>query len=106
MRGFAAAWVAGMAIVVWRNTAVNKRLPVPGALLGVTGLFAAMGLVADIAPQSRQVVTWVAWGLDLAGLLNILPAGLSGQISQAAQSEETAPQAASPAARPGPVQAV
>lgn len=101
MRGFVAAWVAGMAIVVWRNTAVNKKLPVPGAMAGVTGLFAAMALVADVAPQTRQVMTWAAWGLDIAGLLNILPAGLSGQISQAAQSEMTAPQAASPAARTG-----
>lgn len=90
MRGFTAAWLAGMAIVVWKQVNQQHKLPVPGALAGVTGLFAALAIIADVVPQSRRVVTIAAFGLDLAGLLGVLPAGLSGQISTSANVEQEA----------------
>jgi uncharacterized YccA/Bax inhibitor family protein len=96
MRGFTAAWLLGLAVVTWKQVHASHHLPVPGALAGVTGLFAALGLVADISPSAAPVVTWAAWGLDLAGVLNILPAGLSGQISQS-QTAETAAEGGAPA---------
>lgn len=90
MGGFAAAWILGEAIVIWREVHNSHRLPVPGQLLGVTGLFAALALIADTSPAARPVVTLLGWGLDVAGLLNVLPAGLSGQIGQAESSEAAA----------------
>ena len=86
----AAAWLAGEAIVIWRMVHKDHRPPVPGALLGITGLFLALGLVADIVPASARLVGVAAWGLDVAAFLNALPAGLSGQISQAQSAERQA----------------
>lgn len=89
MGGLAGAWLAGVSITAWREVRQSGHMPVPAALLGVTLLFAGLALVADIAPASRPAVTLLGWGLDIAGLLNVLPAGLFGQI-QAAQSAEAA----------------
>jgi hypothetical protein len=88
--GLAGAWLAGTGIVAWREVRQSGHMPVPGALLGVTLLFAGLALVADIAPPARPVVTLLGWGLDVAGLLNVLPAGLFGQIQQAQESEASA----------------
>jgi len=87
--GLGAAWLAGIGIVAWREVHQSGHMPVPAALLGVTGLFAALSLVADMSPQARPVVTLLGWGLDVAGFLQVLPAGLFGQI-QAAQATEAA----------------
>jgi hypothetical protein len=92
--GLAGAWLAGVGIVAWREVRQSGHMPVPAALLGVTGLFAALSLIADMAPASRRVVTLAAWGLDLAGFMNILPNGLFGQV-QAAQSAEDSAQTGS-----------
>ena len=76
-----------MGIIIWRQVHVSHHLPVPGTLLGVTGLFAALGIVADVFPASEQVIVMAAWGLDVAGFLNVLPKGLGGQIQQAQQAQ-------------------
>lgn len=89
MGGLAGAWLAGVSIVAWREVHQSGHMPVPGALLGVTGLFAGLALIAEIWAPSRPAVTLLGWGLDVAGFLNVLPAGLFGQI-QAAQSAEAA----------------
>jgi len=83
MGGLASAWLLGEAIVIWRQVHQSHKLPVPGQLIGVTALFAVLGLVADSSPAARPVVTLLAWGIDLAGLINAWPAGLSGQVAQA-----------------------
>jgi hypothetical protein len=88
--GLAGAWLLGEAIVIWRETRRSHRMPVPGQLLGVTGLFIALALVADASVSARPVVTALAWGLDVAGILNVLPAGLMGQVTRAQQAEATA----------------
>jgi len=82
MRGFLAAWVVGEGIYIWRAVHKSHHLPVPGILVGITGLFAAMAAAAEIFPGAEQVITLTAWGLDLAGFLNVLPAGLGGQIAK------------------------
>jgi hypothetical protein len=92
--GLTGAWLVGTGIVVWREVKSQGHMPVPAALLGVTGLFVALSLLADVAPGSRRVVTLLAWGLDVAGLFNILPNGLFTQV-QAAQSAETAAESGS-----------
>lgn len=96
------AWLAGTAIVVWRQVHQTHRPPVPGALLGITGLFAALAVVADLAPRWATPVSLVGWGLDLAAFFNALPAGLSGDLSQslAAQSSGQGGGATDPFAAP------
>lgn len=83
-RGFVAAWLAGEAIVIWRLVHKDHRIPVPGALLGISALFAGMALAADIFPAAAKPITLAAFGLDLAAFYSALPAGLSGQLNQAA----------------------
>jgi len=87
----AGAWLAGTGLVIWRQLRGGQHLPVPGALLAVTGLFAALGIVADVVPASRTFVVVTAWGIDVAGLFNLWPAGLGGQVQQAAATGTTAP---------------
>lgn len=90
MGGLFAAWLGGEAIVIWREVHQSKHLPVPGALMGVTGLFAVLALLADVSPRARPVITLAAFGLDLAGLFQVLPGGLFGQVQQAQASEAQA----------------
>lgn len=87
-RGLTAAWLVGLAIVVWRQVHVSHKPPVPAALAGVTGLFAGLALLSDAAPSAAGTITLVAWGLDVAGLLNVLPAGLFTQIQTAATASQ------------------
>jgi hypothetical protein len=101
--GLAGAWLAGVAIVAWRESHQSGHMPVPAALMGVTGLFALLALAADIAPAARPVITLAGWGLDVAGFMNILPAGLFGQISQAQTAEANASDGTGAAGRPVPV---
>jgi hypothetical protein len=88
--GLTGAWLAGTGIVAWREVRASGHMPVPGALAGVTGLFLVLHVIAEAAPQSRQVVTLLGWGLDLAGLFKILPEGLFGQIAKTQASEVAA----------------
>lgn len=89
-----------MAITGWRQVRQSGHLPVPAALLAVTGLFVALGLIAEAAPATSRVVTLTAWGLDLAGLLRVLPAGLFTEVQQA---QAASAEATEPAAAPGSV---
>jgi hypothetical protein len=81
--------VAGLGVVTWRYTRVSHRLIPPGVLLGITGLFAALGLLADYPPATGFAVA-LGWGLDVAALMNVLPAGLAGQVGTAQKSEAKA----------------
>lgn len=92
------AWLAGESIVIWRMVHKDHRPPVPGALLGISALFLVMALAADMVPRAAGLISLTAWGLDVAALLNALPAGLAGQLAQAGtasgQAEGLGPNAA------------
>lgn len=90
--GIVAAWLAGLGITAWRVVHVEHRLPAPGALLGISALFLAGGLVAEWVPRSEPLILAVLVGLDVAALMNALPQGLGGQIAaaEAAQGKTTA----------------
>lgn len=90
MGGLAGAWLAGTGLVAWREIKASGHMPVPGALAGVTILFAGLALIADLAPGSARVMTLLGWGLDVAGLLKVLPEGLYGQVAAAQASEQAA----------------
>jgi hypothetical protein len=78
-----AAWVAGEAIVSWRIVHREHRLPAPGELLAITGLFVAGALVADVWPASAGVITAGLFGLDVAAFFNVWPQGFGGEVTQA-----------------------
>lgn len=88
--GLVAAWAAGMGLVMWRMVHRDHRVPVPGSLLAITGLFMAGAFVSDVWPASTTLITVTFVGLDVAAFMNALPAGLSGQITQAEQSTAAA----------------
>lgn len=89
-KGFVAAWLAGMGIVIWRDVHKSHRMPVPGTLLGISALFAILGLTADVFPRAEGVITLAAFGLDIAALFSALPAGLGGQLNEAADASARA----------------
>lgn len=85
MRGaLAGAWLFATGLVIWRQASGGAHIPVPGALLAVTGLYAGLGAVASLAPVSAPFITVTAWGLNVAGVLNLWPAGLGAQTQAAA----------------------
>ena len=99
MKGaLAGAWLAATGIVIWRQLKGGAHIPVPGDLLAVTGLFAVLGIAADVVPQARTFIVVTAWGIDAAGVLNLWPQGLGGQVQQAAGAGTGG--AAAPAAAP------
>ena len=81
--GILAAWLAGEGIVAWRIVHRDHSLPAPGVLLGIGALFIGGALLAEWVPKTEPLVLAVLVGLDVAALLDVLPAGLSGQIGQA-----------------------
>lgn len=81
--GILAAFLAGEGIVAWRIVHKEHRIPAPGALLAIGALFVAGALVAEWYPPSEKLILAVLVGLDVAALMNVLPAGLGGQIAQA-----------------------
>jgi hypothetical protein len=102
MGGLAGAWLAGVGIVAWRETRASGHMPVPAALLGVTGLFVVLSVIAEAAPVTAPVMTMLGWGLDVAGLFKILPAGLFQQVSSAQTAEADAETGTPPKANAGP----
>lgn len=88
--GILAAFLLGEGIVIWRVVHNEKTLPAPGVLAGIGALFLGGALIAEWVPASEPLILAVFVGLDVAALLNVLPAGLGGQISAAEQSTATA----------------
>ncbi len=65
------AWLLGEGIVTWR-WAKGGAPPTPGALAISSGFFALCALLAEY-PPARTTATLLAFGIDLAALLQILP---------------------------------
>jgi hypothetical protein len=99
--GILAAWLAGLGIVGWRIVHNEHRLPAPGVFIGITGLFLAGALVAEWVPKGESLVLATLVGLDVAAFLNVLPAGLGGQLAQAEQAQAAADTAQAGAAPGG-----
>ena len=87
--GLLGAWLVAEALVAWRQVHGTGRPPVPGKLLAVTGLFGALAITADVFPRAKPVIVVTKWGIDLAGFLNLRPAGLGAQVQQAEASGTT-----------------
>ena len=78
------AWLGGLGIVTWRDIAVNHGPPIPGQLLGASGFFVLLSLLAEYGPAA-PVAVMLGFGFDLAALLNILPQGFGGPSSKPAK---------------------
>src|SRR5262249_11082498 len=50
--GFLAAWLLGEGIVAWRSVRREHRVPAPGELLGITGLFLALAALSEYGPAA------------------------------------------------------
>lgn len=69
---FVLAWLAGEGMITWRSAKEQHMPPSPHALLWSTGLFVGLGTLAAYQP-AKNLATVLAWGLDLAVLLQVLP---------------------------------
>lgn len=60
------AWLVGEGIMSYRIVTTQKRPPLPGEILGTSGLFVALALLGEAQPQLAGLL---AWGIDLAGFM-------------------------------------
>jgi hypothetical protein len=72
MPGIVGAWLVGEGIIFWRSWKANQAFPVPGQLLTASFIFAMLALLAE-SDAARPLATTMAWGFDVAALLNVLP---------------------------------
>jgi|SRR5215472_8867381 len=68
MAGITLAWLIGESIIIWRSVTKQHRPPMPGELLAGAALFAMLALLAEY-PPARTTATAMAFGLDLAAVL-------------------------------------
>lgn len=78
------AWLVGEGIIFYRavkkQTKGQKHLPPPGQVLAVSGLFALCGLLSEFQPGLASLL---AWGLDIAALMNLAPSITGGATGTA-----------------------
>lgn len=94
-KGILLAWLAGMGIISWREISTYHQPPVPGRLLSASGWFALLALLAAYEPAAGAAAA-IAWGTDIAALLNLLPAQLAGTQGQHLGNQGKAPAAPAP----------
>src|SRR5215831_6081933 len=73
MGGLVLAWLVGESVLIWRWGKAGAP-PTPGALALSSALFAGLAVIAQ-AEQARTFATVVAWGYDLAIVLQIAGQG-------------------------------
>ena len=87
MGGLILAWALGEGIIVWRSVVKEHHPPVPGQMLTATAIFALLAVVAEYEP-ARTAATAMAFGLDIAVLMQVLPG--SGTTSAAKKTTKPA----------------
>ena len=75
--GLVTAWLFGMGLITYRYVVKQHQPPIPGALLGASGAFALLGLLAEYQPAAGAAAA-AGWGLDLAALLGLFPESVAG----------------------------
>ena len=78
--GLVTAWLFGMGLITYRYVIRQHQPPVPGALLGASGAFALLALVAEYQPAAGAAAA-MGWGLDIAALLGLFPESVAGPSS-------------------------
>src|SRR6267154_1782759 len=74
MGPFIAAWLVGEGIIVYRSVKHQKAPPGPGQLLLSSGVFVMLALLAE-AQSARKLAITLAWGFDIAALMNLWGTG-------------------------------
>lgn len=74
MRGIILAWLIGEGIIVYRSVSTNQAPPMPGQLLAASGLFVMLAVLAEY-DKARFLATALAFGVDLAALVNLWELG-------------------------------
>lgn len=77
-RSILLAWLAGMGLLTWRQLETAPwKPPPPGRYAAASGIYAGLGLLAAYKPAAPLAAA-LAWGFDLALLLQVLPETVSG----------------------------
>jgi hypothetical protein len=72
------AWVTGLGLLTWRELQQAPfKPPPPGRYLAASGLYALLGLLATW-DEAAQIAALLAWGFDLALILQVLPQAAGG----------------------------
>lgn len=69
-----AAWLVGEGIIIYRSVKNQKAPPGPGQLLLSSGLFVMLAVLAE-AQSARKLAITLAWGFDIAALMNLWGTG-------------------------------
>lgn len=77
MGGIVIAWLIGEGIVTWRWAKAGAP-PTPGAIAASSGFFVLCALIAEY-PPARTFGTLLAFGVDVAALLQVLPGSAAAQ---------------------------
>jgi hypothetical protein len=86
--GVILAWLVGEGIIAFRCVHNQKRPPLPGQLLAASGLFILLALLEGPQPQLARLI---AWGIDIAALLNLFNKAAPGSSIAAALSGPSLP---------------
>jgi hypothetical protein len=90
MPGIVLAWLFGEGLIIYRSFKTDHHPPMPGQLLASTALFAALGLVADAAPEARFLAAALAWGFDIAAFMNLAPTLTGGAATPTTKAKAKA----------------
>ena len=77
MGGLVAAWAVGEGIIIFRSVKTSHAPPLPGQLIASSALFVMLALLAE-SDTARPLAVTLAWGFDLAALLNAWPSVTGG----------------------------
>lgn len=97
MNGIVLAWAVGLGIMAVRQAQRYHQPPVPGRVLGASGVYAALALAAEYQP-ARSAAVLAAWAFSVAVLFQAGPAAIVGAAEpRAAQpGKTTGPQGGTP----------
>ena len=90
MGGLILAWAVGEGIIVWRSVVKEHHPPYPGQMLTATAIFALLAVVAEYEP-ARTAATAMAFGLDIAVLMQVLPGSGATKSTKPAAKKAPAP---------------
>jgi hypothetical protein len=89
MGPFIAAWLVGEGIIVYRSVKNQKAPPGPGQLLLSSGVFVMLALLAEVR-SARSLAVTLAWGFDIAALMNLWGTGGPKTVKQGPNTKHPA----------------